>query len=120
MADVGELSVLIGKLEEGIQKIDHIACTQINGTSAFQQAVCDEFIKLVNLFENHEFVEIIEKFSSSNDANEEEILNEFRDLPDGERTAIIKIMETVWRFGLACGEEDTEKRRHWYEKVKNA
>ena len=120
MADTGELSVLVGKLDKGIQKIDNIACTQNNGTSGIQQAVCDEFIKLITIFENHDFVKIIEKFSSSNDANEEEILNEFRALPEGERTAIIKIMEAVWKFGQACGEEDTEKRRHWYEKVKNA
>jgi hypothetical protein len=119
MANEGQsLLSILQQLEAGCLKFDCIINVNMEVTEAIKQELQNELEKYITLFEDYDFVEIIEKFEHSTTEHEESLLSEFSSLPNLERQIIKKVMEIVWKFGVVMKEKDSEKRKYWYEKIK--
>ena len=119
-ADVGQsLLSILQQLETGCLKFDNIISVNMEVTEAMKQELENDLEKFATLFKDYKFVEIVDKFKYSTTDNEESLLLEFTSLPDLEKQIVKKVMEIVWKFGVVMKEKDSEKRKYWYEKIKD-
>ena len=120
VADVGQsLLSILQQLETGCLKFDSIISVNMEVTEAMKQELENDLEKFATLFKDYKFVEIVDKFKYSTTDNEESLLLEFTSLPDLEKQIVKKVMEIVWKFGVVMKEKDSEKRKYWYEKIKD-
>lgn len=120
MADQGQsLLSILQQLEAGCLKLDSFISVNMEVTEAIGEELEMDLEKYANLFKHYEFVEIVDKFKDSTTDNEESLLLEFRSLPDLEKKIIKKVMEIVCKYGLVMKEKDNEKRKYWFEKIKD-
>jgi hypothetical protein len=120
MANEGQsLLSIIQQLEVKCNRFDQILSSNVEITEDIENELENELIFLVQLFENLNFIEIVDKFRNSTLDNEDDLLEEFRRLTDLEKHATRKVMEIVWKYGITMKQDDAEKRKYWYEKLKN-
>jgi hypothetical protein len=80
----------------------------------------DDMFSTFEMVEDTSFGDFIERLETSNESEQEELMNQFSSFDEEKKNLLVLIMEVISKMGKIHEHEDSTKQLMWYEKLKGA